>query len=610
MSPLTPRACGIASLGLLAAYAAAVLLTAAKSGTAFDAVELFRLGGAGGDGGSVVRVVALALGLVLGWGVPGLSLAFLFAKPPDGAAAIGRALGLGFGYIFATGAAYAAVFGHAPGRAALLVLLALPCAWQVFRTPAADARSGAALKHALAALAAMALLAAVLWPNLRHAALNGDGTEVYELARSLDSHAFPRWDLESAEPGGRFGIPVVVPFFTGAFLTHGEMTVLGRGELAARLPFVFSLILAVIAAMGLARTRDFSGWIYAAGTAAVYALWHAYYVTYEPSFPELAASAASDTLMTALFLAGFRELAAGSPPLGVGFIALASGTTFAAPVLGLLAVVFLRLQAPALGREELRWSTLAAAVVFPAILLLGWHTGDWPHWLRQLRVEYADDFTSAVRVPFSPLAGKLLLMTGALPLAIPLAWRGLRGSDRALFLAGAAYLAVVFAGAHKSLHYLAPLPWIFLAPALDASSRRGRLAAAALLVAVFALSVPGDRTVRRENIELGRESCVQGLSYEAAALGADPVYEALGRPPGDGRFAVGKHTFVRYAADLGGRDCVVGLSAVPPPGAVRLAGDATTVWTADPERYARWRHLRVPAPSSVLFPRPAPEAGR
>jgi hypothetical protein len=180
-------------------------------------------------------------------------------------------------------------------------------------------------------------------------------------------------------------------------------------------------------------------------------------------------------------------------------------------------------------------------------------------------------------------------MTGFLPLAIPFAWKKLRASDQTLALTGAAYLAIIFASSQKSLHYLAPLPWIFLAPALEATAGHWRLASAGALATAFALSWPGDRTVRRENIELGRVSCVRDMSYEAAALGADPLYTAFERPPGSVGFAVGKHTFVRYALDLGGRDCVVGLS---PAG----------LWTDDRKRLELWRLHRTPAPSSFLFP--------
>jgi hypothetical protein len=180
----------------------------------------------------------------------------------------------------------------------------------------------------------------------------------------------------------------------------------------------------------------------------------------------------------------------------------------------------------------------------------------------------------------------------------------LSSAGRLLFLTGVAYAAIVLGGSYKNLHYLMPLPWLLLAPALEASAARVRLAATAVLALAFVLSWPTDRAIRRETIALGRESCVQGLSYEAAALAADPVEEVFDQPVGGVRFAVGKHTFVRYALDLGGKDCVVGLSPTVPLGATPLVDGPATWWITDADRYARWRLHHVPVPSSVLFPRP------
>ena len=237
-------------------------------------LRLFPLGGATGTERLVPSVLALAFGLVLGWGVPGLSLVFLSRRPPNGMGLLARALGLGFAYIFATGMAYAVLFGHAPGRTSLLGLLALPCVVLSFRRVETTRGANAAMPHVALALVAMALLVTVLWPSLHGAALNGDGTEVYELARSLEANPFPHWDVEGDEPRGRFGIPVVVPFFTGAFLTSAEMTILGRGELAARMPFVFCLVIVAATAVGLAVRRGISAWTYAGAVTAVFVLWH------------------------------------------------------------------------------------------------------------------------------------------------------------------------------------------------------------------------------------------------------------------------------------------------------------------------------------------------
>ena len=117
MASVSPRLYGGMSLGLLGAYAIAL-----------GDLQPFPLGGGEGEGGLLLRALALLLGLVLGWGVPGISLALLTSRRLEGAALLTRALGLGIGYIGLTGVAYAALTGHAPHRDAFLALLSVPCA--------------------------------------------------------------------------------------------------------------------------------------------------------------------------------------------------------------------------------------------------------------------------------------------------------------------------------------------------------------------------------------------------------------------------------------------------------------------------------------------------
>jgi len=95
----------LSSLGLLAVYGAGLLIAAGPGG--FEAMEPFPLGGGGGAGGPLVRTAALALGLSLGWAVPGLSLALLHRPDLEGTALLGRAFGLGAGYLVSTGFVHA-----------------------------------------------------------------------------------------------------------------------------------------------------------------------------------------------------------------------------------------------------------------------------------------------------------------------------------------------------------------------------------------------------------------------------------------------------------------------------------------------------------------------
>jgi hypothetical protein len=336
---------------------------------------------------------------------------------------------------------------------------------------------------------------------------------------------------------------------------------------------------------------------------AVYVLWSAYYVGYESAFPDLAMPAGSDTVTIALWLAGFRELVAGSSPLGMFFMVLASGTTWSAPVLTALALTFLMFLDRERGWTAIRLGALATVVLAAVVAAVGWLSGDWADWVRQLRVQYVADLVDPERhVAALPLFTQFLLSTAGLPLLLPFAWRRLSVPSRVLSFTGAAYLAIVLAGNHKNLHYLAPLPWILLGPVLEATRTRLQLAATVALAMVFALSWPEQAAVRREAIDLGRVSCVQGFDYEAAALAADSVYQAF-NVPGPG-FELGKQTFVRYAMDLGGRDCVIGLSPTVPPGAIAVVDDTASVWVTDVDRYARWWFHPLREPSSVLFPQP------
>src|SRR6185436_9964356 len=95
-----------------------------------------------------------------------------------------------------------------------------------------------------------------------------------------------------------------------------------------------------------------------------------------------------------------------------------------------------------------------------------------------------------------------------------------------------------------------------------------------------------------------------GLGYEEASLAGDVVYEAFARPGGAGRFAVGKHTFVRYALEVGRPECNVRLSRIARDAWIPVAGSDVTVSVRDVDRYAAWRLLVPPVPSSWLFPRP------
>jgi hypothetical protein len=596
---MSRRGCGVVSLALIGLYALAVEHAAVRSGSSFQGFSPLPLGGGAPAGGPLLCACAVALLLLLGWGIPGLSLAQLSGDRLDGVQLLGRGLGLGVGYLLLTCMGHTLLLGHTPPRAVLLALLALPSLACVVRGGGqpCDPRPLAT------GLALMLALTGVFWGKLRHEGMNGDGTESYELARSLETHALPHWDLERWEPPGRFGIPLVNPFVTNSYLVRAGMTLAGRGEIAARMPLIPALVLAgLLAAAGLGKPTRGVAWVYVGSVLAVYCLWNAYYVGYEPAFTDLAEPAATDTLMVALWLAGFVEVARGRLWIGLAALVLSAGVLYSSPILTTIALLGL---ATGDGKRRALALWLAAlASVVAAMLLVGAATGDVGDWIRQTRSEYWSDFTDPVRrTPVLPFLGAAFLLTGGLPLCIVSGWRRLSPAARSLLAAALTYLAIVLLSSYKNLHYLAPLPFLLIPPALECSRLLERLVATGVALCALALSWPSSLAIHRETIELGRVSCVSGLDYEAACLNGDVVYDVFGRPGTSSAFTVGKHTFVRYALDLGGAACVFRLSPSAPRGWTLLAQRGTVVLsTRDPGAHDEWRRLRSEAPRSFLFP--------
>ena len=581
----------VISLSGLAIYS----VTLALAGGRLGIVEPWPLGAAASID-SAVRLSSLALALALGWAVPGLSVAMLGGDRAD----VPRSFIVGTAYLAATTLLWAVFAGGAPTRAPLVALLALPSL--VLLARGSSVRPP--WREWLGASIAVVVLTFALWPKLAHEGLNGDGTEAYELARSLGQNRLPRWDLERWAPPGRFGTPAVNPFLTNSLMVRSAMTLAGQSELSARALLVPVFVVAIIAVAGTTRSRELSAWIYVAAVGLLYLLWNSYYVGYEPAFSDLAEPAATDTLTVALLASGALELARGRLGLSIAAFVLAAGILYSAPVLVGAALLFIAATDRKLGsRPLLTWAGALGCLLLLG-LIAGFQTGDLGDWLRQIRAEYVDDFVGrGTRQPGLPLLGLALLATGGLPLVVVTRRRSVPVVPAAFFFAATVYLLIVLASAEKNLHYLAPVAFLMAPAAIAVSRRRERIAASLVIAVAFLLSWPNDLSVHRETVELGRDSCVLGLDYETAVLGADVIYEALGRPGRHGHFAVGKHTFVRYALELKGDDCRLVLSDGAPPGTSIVARGRLTLASADHTVLDRWRSLRPPIPRSSLFPR-------
>lgn len=599
-----------ASLGLLlllGLYVLAVAEASRRLGVGFDALQPWPLGGPETPGLAAARAVSLLLGLCLGWAVPGLPLALATRPRPRGLPLLARSLGLGVGFLLLVGLGHAAVVGHFPGRRGWVLLLALGSLAPWLRRPAGSGGRRSSILLA-AIVACVALLTALLWPLLAWQSQNGDGTEAYELARSLDAHPLPYWDLERPGGGGRFGDPAVNPVITYAAVSQATMSLLGPGELGARLPVVPALVLCGLLAAALAGKTGRSAWLYAALLVAVQTLWGAYYVGYEPAFSDLGAPLLPETFTTVLVLAGLTEAVSGSRLLAAGILILPCGVLYSAPILiaPALAVLAWPRDAPA-RRTLLVWLaglTLALALA----LVLGARARELAEWARELRSEYWADFVDPLRARANgPFLLRLLLATGALPLVAALRPRRLTRSAIAPAAGAGVYLLLVLVGRYKNLHYLEPVPFLLAPAALAASGPRLRTLGILVLAAALLLSWPAPRPLHREPVDLGRITCVEGLGYEQAALAGDVVYHAFGRPGDASRFAIGKHTLLRYALDLSG-PCVFRVSPNPRAGWITVAGDRVRFSVRDLDRYVAWRFRTAALPSSALFPRLEPPA--
>lgn len=552
--------------------------------------------------------VALSLPLVLGlgWLAPGVSLACLWSartKREIGTHFLAVAFVLGTAFIVGFGLLHSALYGHAPGRVAWLVVLVACAALGAVFARAGD--SLGAFRESLVLLGATLALGFLLWPKLAHESLNGDGTEAYELARSLSSHPLPYWDLERPEGEGRFGTPVVNPFPTNAFLSHSRMTLVGFGELAPRASALTSWLLAIVFAVQSSFSRvpaTPSARAYVLAVAVLQGIWALVFVGYDPVVADMAELAATDLLATVLFLAGVLLIRSGEERLAVVSFLLGAGVLYASTIwaLGFLMAwtLITRKRGPAL----LWCASFTIAVV--GGVWWGAHTGDLADWVRQIRSEYAGDFFgSGDRARKSPFVFLLVAATGGLPLVALVRWRRLDPALRALLAVLVFYVLLVFSGARINLHYLTPLPFFFLAPALAVASARELKVATAVVVLTTALCWPSGYRIHREAQELGRITWLDGVGVEEASLAGDLIYDAFATPGTTKRFEIGKHTFVRYASDLGQPGAMFRLGRGESPGYLTIATrGSVTLGVKDLSVWKSWRKRSQERPSSLLLP--------
>ena len=360
-------------------------------------------------------------------------------------------------------------FHRASFAAAWLVwsVLLFAAAWRPGQSLAALGRLlslyGAAMAIGLVAIAASV---ALLFPEQFLQCFNEDGTETYQLARSLREHSLPHWELETWDPipGGRMGTVVVNPSLVNSYWTCALQTLMGDGEAATRLPYwVWWAGIFIVSFRQIRRGR---GTRWAAVPLALLmmlvAVLFTFYVGYNPYMADIANPGVTDALFTLLLMMSVDCLRAKAPWAWAVAILLASLVLYSGPVLLVLTLVAAWWWKPIERKAVLRWGLLATGLMASATafyLAWGWCDGSLRYWLDTLDMEYVQHYMADVpRWKSGPLfAGYFLLGSGGIAVL------GLLGALRrdawqqTVATITLLYLLIVLGSGFKNLHWLAPV---------------------------------------------------------------------------------------------------------------------------------------------------------
>jgi len=478
---------------------------------------------------------------------------------------------------------------------------------------------------------------------------NGDGTEYDLLARSVREHFLPRFEQE---PDGAWGIYAVNPAVVNSYWTMSFQALLGRGELAARLPCWLWWFGIFAASFRMVRSDALGRTLWSALALALLVLlmivWYTFYCGYDPYMSDLACPGVPDALFTLLVLLALDSLRVGDAAGWVAAMLLASMIFYAGPVMfALMAMAGVAWQP--LARRRMVGASLAGAAVLVALLLLyltlGWIDGSLGHWMAVIRMEWLDKYFAA-----RPLwregawfLGYFLLGCGGVPvLGLLVGLRRQAPTQQRAWQRTAAtvvvlYLLIILGCGQKNLHYLGallPIPLLlWLEPGTGPTEGlspfprrrpsqvpRGRLRTAALqetrprwteLAAIASLAVclvlswPAARPVFMLNRELGAITTFQTDDFREACLWAricGALYEQ-----GHLGWQIGQHTWAAYA------ECTA-RPAAPRPLLVTAGARPSTQYTLvfqspegvklfcrDPQ-WLRWAAEQQPAAGPQRFP--------
>jgi hypothetical protein len=420
-------------------------------------------------------------------------------------------------------------------------------------------RGPALLIGLLAAVAAVV----ILFPEQFLQCFNEDGTENYELARSLRHHFLPAWELQTwkTQEVAKFGSVVVNPAVIYSYWTSGLQLLLGDGELATRLSYwVWWLGIFAISCRLVQPEPRGSGMLAAVPLALLMFLvsvLFSFYTGYNPYMADLANLGVQDALFAMLLLAGFDCVRHADRWGFISTMILATLSLYAGPIVCVLILAAAWIWQPMPRREVWRWSIRAAAAlatVAGLYLVHGWWEGILPLWLETFDMEYLNDYLSDIPRWRSGLLffAYLVLCCGGFPVVAMVQAYRRNAWQRTVATATLLYLMVILCSGFKNLHYLGlllPVPVVLLLTTGLENERKLSvakcLAATGSLLFCIWFCWPVERATFTLNRELGAKTTITTDSYEEAVLWAR-IQNSM-RSFGDMSWDCDPHTWVAYS---------------------------------------------------------------
>ncbi len=455
--------------------------------------------------------------------------------------------------------------------------------------------------------------------------LNGDGVETFQLARSLQEHFLPYWEMEWV---GRFGTDVTNPSLINSYWTCALQLLLGEGELATRLSYWIWWLGIFAVSLHMVRSSKGGEDIPAAVPLAILgflaAVWYLLYTGWNPYMTDPANPGVTDALFTLFLLMAFDCLLHKDLSGWVVMIAMASLVLYAGSVMFVLTAAAAILWQPVPRQRMIRaalagFATAVTIAVF--YLLWGWLDGSISGWWPTIYADYVDYYIRPIpRLQSGILYAKYFLLgcgcVGLLGLIRPFRkstspddrWE--LGWERTVATATVVYLLIVLGGGVKSLHYLGPLMSIPVVLWLRTASKFTdrpivkwgiSLSTTVTLLLCIWICWPVERSTFTLNRELGAKTTFRTDSYEEACRwmrvsdGARQLYESkhLG-------WYIGQHTWIHYsqldADPADARPLVVTDGPAPSPEyrLVRQWDGGVKLYCRDPETL-RWAARQRPS---------------